>query len=168
MLKAIALSSLRSICGRFLGTNRSSLSCCFPRSTLQNWLDLWSVTVHDSLCLFCISVPSSVAKKPRNRNIFSSFFCCFGAQSTAAAACTVAHTNHNHNANTISEDTEPKVCQFLNSSPSAEEEVVIVLFVISYRTVNQFQNASNVPSNSLPAVPRSRVVFACSHRAFLS
>ena len=57
------------------------------------------------------SVPASITKKPRNRNIFSSFLCCFGAQSAAAA---VAHTNHNHNATTIREEPEVKVRQKVN------------------------------------------------------
>lgn len=47
-------------------------------------------------------LPTSIVKKPRNRNIFSSFFCCFGAQSTGGTPCTTAnHTNHNHNHNAI-------------------------------------------------------------------
>lgn len=71
-------------------------------------------------------LPSSVSKKPRNRNIFSSFFCCFGAQSAAATAAggpyrtAVTHTNHNHNHNhnenslSIStEEKEPKPCKYL-------------------------------------------------------
>lgn len=59
---------------------------------------------------FVFVVPSTVAKKPRNRNIFSSFFCCFGAQSTGGTPCiAVTHTNHNHNANTISDENDAKV-----------------------------------------------------------
>ncbi|KXJ25488.1 carboxy-terminal domain RNA polymerase II polypeptide A small phosphatase 1 [Exaiptasia diaphana] len=60
-------------------------------------------------------LPSTIAKKPRNRNIFSSFFCCFGAQSTAGSPCTVVthNTNHNHNANTISDENDVKPYHFL-------------------------------------------------------
>ncbi|KAK3753335.1 hypothetical protein QZH41_015270 [Actinostola sp. cb2023] len=61
-------------------------------------------------------LPSTIAKKPRNRNIFSSFFCCFGSQSTAAPCTVVAthSTNHNnHNANTINDETDAKSCHYL-------------------------------------------------------
>lgn len=68
------------------------------------------------LLLFYIAVPGSISKKTKNRNIFSSFFCCFGAQSTAAGTpcTTVTHTNHNHNHNhnensLSSEEKDPKV-----------------------------------------------------------
>lgn len=62
-----------------------------------------------SLLLF-IAVPGSISKKTKNRNIFSSFFCCFGAQSTAAGTpcTTVTHTNHNHNHNENSLSGEEK------------------------------------------------------------
>lgn len=70
-----------------------------------------------TFCFSSFAVPGSVAKKPRNRNIFSSFFCCFGAQSAAAGGpyrTAVTHTNHNHNHNENSlnnsaEEKEPKV-----------------------------------------------------------
>lgn len=60
-----------------------------------------------------VKLPASISKKPRSRNILSSFFCCFGAQSTAAGSpCAVTHTNynhnHNHNDNTIVEDKDSK------------------------------------------------------------
>lgn len=64
-----------------------------------------------------VKLPGSISKKPRSRNIFSSFFCCFGAQSTAAGGpcTTVTHTNHNHNHNdnTIIEEKESKPCKYL-------------------------------------------------------
>ena len=60
-----------------------------------------------------LTVPGSISKKPRSRNIFSSFFCCFGAQSTAAGSpcTTVSHSNHNHNHNdnSITDKTDSKV-----------------------------------------------------------
>lgn len=64
-----------------------------------------------------VKLPASISKKPRSRNILSSFFCCFGSQSAAAGTpCTVTHTscnsnhNHNHIENTIvnAEDKEQK------------------------------------------------------------
>ncbi|KAJ7340078.1 hypothetical protein OS493_002802 [Desmophyllum pertusum] len=64
-------------------------------------------------------LPGSISKKPRNRNIFSSFFCCFGAQSSAAGGpcTTVTHNtnhNHNHNENTLSsEEKESKPCKYI-------------------------------------------------------
>lgn len=65
-----------------------------------------------------VKLPGSISKKPRSRNIFSSFFCCFGAQSTAAGSpcTTVSHSNHNHNHNdnSITEDkTDSKPCKYL-------------------------------------------------------
>ncbi|CAH3175658.1 unnamed protein product [Porites evermanni] len=65
-----------------------------------------------------VKLPGSLSKKPRSRNIFSSFFCCFGAQSTAAGSpcTTVSHSNHNHNHNdnSITEDkTDSKPCKYL-------------------------------------------------------
>mmetsp|Transcript_26201 Transcript_26201/g.42740 ORF Transcript_26201/g.42740 Transcript_26201/m.42740 type:complete len:282 (-) Transcript_26201:7-852(-) len=64
-----------------------------------------------------VKLPGSISKKPRSRNIFSSFFCCFGAQSTAAGSpcTTVSHSNnHNHNDNSITEDkTDSKPCKYL-------------------------------------------------------
>lgn len=65
-----------------------------------------------------VKLPGSISKKPRSRNIFSSFFCCFGAQSTAAGSpcTTVSHSNHNHNHNDNSiteEKTDSKPCKYL-------------------------------------------------------
>lgn len=63
-------------------------------------------------------LPGSISKKTKNRNIFSSFFCCFGAQSTAAGSpcTTVTHSNHNHNHNEnslSSEEKDSKPCKYL-------------------------------------------------------
>ena len=108
-----------SDCGHWVNESAVNICILIVSSRLVNTFD---ILLFLSPCTFTqftnffwwLTVPGSISKKPRSRNIFSSFFCCFGAQSTAAGSpcTTVSHSNHNHNHNdnSITEDkTDSKV-----------------------------------------------------------